>query len=119
MSQQNSLHVSAHAAYILRHREGVTELTNDNGLTCTKTETPGWWYVRTVDGVQMHFQEMFTNWRLCTNFVETPIFLNGGWCYFGLGWDSFTRALEAAYAFSPFDDPRPPNYDKEVSPFRY
>lgn len=107
------------ASFHLRHRQEIRELFISEEIRCRRTgfNTPGTWHVARRNSTDIFVTEMIFNWRIITSPVEFPLILNGGWCYFGKDFDSFTRALAAAHAFTPCEGSEPEGYDKEVLPF--
>lgn len=117
ITQHMREHVEAHAMFLMRHRDEVTQLTIPGGLTCTSTRDAGYWHVTDRGNVGVYLAQMLFNWRVVAIHRDEPQFVHGGWCYFGLGFDTFTRALQAAHAWDPDTDDAPAEHDKEALPY--
>ncbi|WP_304452875.1 hypothetical protein [Nocardiopsis sp. YSL2] len=113
--------LSREQLFELRHRanEGDTlTVPGANGdLIVTATAVPGVWHIRDNDPIRVELMEMLFNWRVTIAFIRHPMLIEGGWCYFGRGWDVFQRAVQAAHAFDPAAQAAPEGFDKEALPW--
>lgn len=107
------------ALFELRHSLNPATLTVPaDGIhpeyTVHATGHPLNWAVATTDGMAIELNEYIYNWRLTIAHQHTPLALEGGWCYFGLAWESFCTAVRAAATFTPATQSAPAGYGKEV-----
>lgn len=105
--------------FAMRHRlapGAVLTVPGADGtqLTATLTDLELVWQIRDVGPMRIQLMEMLFNWRIALQFTHMPGFVEGGWCYFGRGWDVFQRAVAAAHAFDPAREDAPAGFDKEV-----
>ncbi|WP_435109797.1 hypothetical protein [Nocardiopsis synnemataformans] len=105
----------------LRHLHGdeplIVPAADGEPLTATPTPTPLYWHIRDVGPVSIQLAEMLFNWRITISLLTEPWFIEGAWCYFGRDWQSFSRAVRAAYAFDPTTQDAPQGFDKAALPW--
>ncbi|MFE7461613.1 hypothetical protein ACWFMI_23830 [Nocardiopsis terrae] len=107
------------AVFELRHSLNPPTLTvpadaDHPEFTIRATGHPLTWHVATVDGIVIELHQYLFNWRVTLAYQNTPMLLEGGWCYFGLTWESFCSAVRGASEFDPHTQDAPANFSKDV-----
>ena len=75
------------------------------------------WQVAHIEGMVIELNEFLFNWRVTLAYQHTPMLLEGGWCYFGLTWNSFCTAVRGAASFIPSTHDGPADHGKAVLPW--
>jgi hypothetical protein len=91
----------------------MTDLTD---LAENLTPIDGGYRVKLSDDGRHHIDvlRMIYNWRIAATPVDSPMFIDRAWCYFGTDDESFRKAVLAALVWDGDDSTEPAGYDKAV-----